>query len=142
MSILIIGAGDAATESARALQADRVAVRHYRDAASALSLLRRQSDFSLVMAEQGDEEIDSLRRELTAIQPHTPLVVIGRPDQPEAAAGGPAMCSIERTSDGCQRLRCALNEAHGQPSAHPDLADMLDRRPVAFAYSSPCDRRR
>lgn len=144
MTILVIGDGDAAAQSAHALRYNQAPVQCCRNEEETLQVLEdNRETYSLILLEHRIPGSRRLRRHLAEWGLRAPVIGIGRPADTEGGeALHSAMCGIERTADGCQRLRCALNEASAHPASHPGLADRLDGQSVAFAYNAPCGGRR
>lgn len=144
MTILVIGDGDAAAQSARVLRHNRTPVQCCRDEEETWQALEgNREGYSLILLEHRIPGSRRLRHHLAEQNLQAPVIGIGWPAEPEGReAQHSAMCGIERTADGCQRLRCALSEASARPASHPDLAGALEGQSVAFAYSAPCGGRR
>ncbi|MEX1081773.1 MAG: hypothetical protein WD382_08690 [Halofilum sp. (in: g-proteobacteria)] len=148
MTILVVGAGKAATSVAGTLEAYHHPVQHCQNASMARPLLNHYAQrYSLILCEQGCES-EMLLQHLKRLERDTPVVTIGTPDAMGAgemaaatSAAGP-VCGVYQTADGCQQLRCALSEASARPTRHPQFAQALEEQPVAFAYNAPMNRRR
>lgn len=143
MTILVIGAGEAAGRVAGALEASHCPVQRCRTADKAVPLLDYCAErYSLILSE---DSVDSqvLATHLGDKIQGTPVVAIGAFGQACATRTGAApMCSIKRTADGGHQLRCALSEASAQPDSHSGLAHALEDQPAAFVYSAPVAGRR
>ncbi len=148
MTILVVGAGKAATNVAGTLEAYHHPIQHCQNASMARPLLDHYAQrYSLILCEQGGES-EVLQQHLRCLERDTPVVTIGTPDEITAGAMGPAasatapICGVYRTADGCQQMRCALSEASARPASHPQLAQALEEQPVGFAYNAPMNQRR
>lgn len=144
MTILVIGDGDAAAQSARAFRHNQTPVQCCRDEEETWQALEsNREDYSLILLEHQVPGCRRLWHHLAESGMQAPVIGIGWPAETEGREPHhSAMCGIERTADGCQRLRCALSEASARPASHPDLAGRLGGQSVAFAYNAPRAGRR
>jgi len=143
MNVLVIGSGQGAALIADAVAPHGETPMTRASVATALQTLADiPSALGLILVEpRSDDDWARVPQLIAAASPVPVLAITAAVAQPPDCSGAaPAMCGLDYTADGCQRLRCALLEATQGNEA--DSPGGVGGATVGFAYNAPCSRRR
>lgn len=140
MKLLIIGGSPQTASFSKALASDNE-VTHCSTSRQAVEKLKMpRSGYDWVFIEERGACLDQrTAQQIGELVPDAPVSLVHHFD-PEGLVDPlrPAICAVERTSDGLQILHCALQTVRREQSFAPVRSGSFTERPWQFEYHAPC----